>query len=165
MNLNKLTKEQLVEHAKSLDISLDIESEKYELIDSLTKYVYTKCEGCSKKITEEFEHIGFLLGEGEGETLFVDDSYEEMYVAAPADRLSWPGVNLCKACYDEWSDVPKGFKLEVNPSTGGLWYRPLSKKDKSEIREDKLTDPGFMIGWWVKGSIIVLIILAIAQFL
>ena len=165
MNLNKLTKKELVEYAKSLDISLDIESEKYELIDSLTKYIYTKCDGCDTKITDEVTHQGYLLGEGEEQTLFEDDSYEEMYVATPADRLYGPGVNLCKACYDEWSDVPKGFKLEVNKSTGGLWYRPLSKKDKSEIREDKLNDPGLLITWWFKGSIIVLIILAIAQFL
>ena len=164
MDLNKLTKEELVEHAKSLDISLDIESKKYELIDSLTKYEYTKCDGCNTKITDEVTHQGYLLGEGEEQTLFVDDSYEEMYIVTP-DRLYRGSVKLCKACYNEWSDVPKGFKLEVNKSTGGLWYRPLSKKDESEIREDKLLDPGFMIGWWVKGSIIVIIILAIAQFL
>ena len=54
MNLNKLTKEQLVDHAKSIDIYLDIESKKYDLIDSLTNYQYTKCEGCGKKITDEY---------------------------------------------------------------------------------------------------------------
>jgi hypothetical protein len=60
--------------------------------------------------------------------------------------------------------IQKGFKLEVNKSNGGLWYRPLSKKEKSAVRLDKLNDPGFLIVWWVKGSIIVIIILAIAQF-
>jgi len=163
MNLNKLTKKELVDYAKSLDISLDIESEKYELIASLTKYIYTKCDGCSKKITDEFEHIGFLLGEGEGEILFVDDSYEKMHNVE--DGLYRGSVALCEACHKEWSDVPKGFRLEVNPSTGGLWYRPLNQKEKREVMSDKLNDPGLLITWWFKGSIIVIIILAIAQFL
>ena len=150
MNLNKLTKQQLVDHAKSLDISLDIESKKYDLIDSLTNYQYTKCEGCGKKITDEYYAY--------------DDRYEEMYLVDKSIFNEY-SVKLCEACYNQWSDVPKGFKLEVNPSAGGLWYRPLSKKDKSAVRSDKLNDPGFLIGWWVKGSIIVIIILAIAQFL
>ena len=150
MNLNKLTKEELVEHGKSLDISLDMESKKYDLIDSLTNYQYTKCEGCGKKITDEYYAY--------------DDRYEEMYLVDKSIFNEY-SVKLCEACYNQWSDVPKGFKLEVNPSAGGLWYRPLSKKDKSAVRSDKLNDPGFLIGWWVKGSIIVIIILAIAQFL
>ena len=104
----------------------------------------TKCSGCNKSIVNDL------------------DGVEEIYYV---QNPKWNSlVELCEVCYNEWSDVPKGFKLEVNPSTGGLWYRPLSKKEKSAVRIDKLFDPGFMIGWWIKGSIIVLTILALAQF-
>jgi len=151
MDLNKLTKQQLVDHAKSLDISVYKGETKAEIIATLNRYSYANCAGCDKKIEDP----------GSGQSL--NDESKRMYsVHAPDHRSS---VELCEVCYNEWSDVPKGFKLEVNPSTGGLWYRPLSKKEKSAVRADKLYDPEFMIGWWIKGSIIVLIILAIAQFL
>ena len=108
------------------------------------------CDGCNK----ELENVR------SGQSL--DDESKRMYHVG---RSTEPLVALCKKCYDEWSDVPKGFKLEVNPSSGGLWYRPLNQKEKREVMSDNLYDPKFMIGWWIKGSIIVLIILAIAQFL
>jgi len=111
----------------------------------------SKCDGCKTEISDSvFEKYGD------------DESKRIHYVDNP---ISPSVILLCQACHKEWSDVPKGFRLEVNPSTGGLWYRPLNQKEKSAIRSDKVNDPGFLIGWWVKGSIIVLIILAIAQFL
>jgi len=149
MNLNKLTKKELVEHAKSLDIFLDIESTKDSLIDSLNKYEYIKCAGCAKKITDDY--YGY------------DDRYEKMHYVH-RHILNLDDIKLCEACYNEWSDIPKGFKLEVNPSTGGLWNRPLSKKEKSAIRADKLIDPEFLIGWWIKGCGILILIAVIYQF-
>ena len=109
-----------------------------------------KCAGCNKEI--EDIRSGQSLDDESKRAHFVDDSRRG-------------AVALCEACHKEWSDVPKGFRLEVNPSTGGLWYRPLNQKEKREVMSDNLYDPKFMIGWWIKGSIIVLIILAIAQFL
>ena len=151
MDLNKLTKQQLVDHAKSLDISVYRDDTKAELIARFNSYSYANCAGCDKKIEDP----------GSGQSL--NDESKRMYsVQAPDNRSS---VELCKVCYNEWSDVPQGFKLEVNPSTGGLWYRPLSKREKSAVRADKLYDPEFMIGWFIKGAIIVIIILVIAQFL
>jgi len=110
----------------------------------------SKCDGCKTEISDSvFEKYG-------------DDESKRIHYV---DNPNYGVVLLCQACHKEWSDVPKGFRLEVNKSTGGLWYRPLSKKDKSEIREAKFTHPKFFIGWWIKGWIIVTIIFVIAQFL
>ena len=148
MDLNKLTKKELLEYGESLEISLNIRDTKESLITKIERYEYTKCDGCKAKVTD---------------AQFPPDGYEDIYyIDDPSHR--GPSVSLCEVCFNEWSDVPKGFKLEINKSNGGLWYRPLSKKEKSAVRTDKLFDSGFMIGWWIKGSIIVLTILAIAQF-
>ena len=150
MNLNKLTKKELVERAKSLDINVYKDDTKADIIKRLNRYTYANCAGCNKKI------------EDPGSAQSLNDESKRMYsVTAPDSRSH---VDLCGVCYNEWSDVPKGYKLEVNKSNGGLWYRPLSKKEKSAVRADKLIDPEFMLGWYIKGSIIILIILVIAQF-
>ena len=110
----------------------------------------SKCDGCKTEISDSvFEKYG-------------DDESKRIHYV---DNPNYGVVLLCQACHKEWSDVPKGFRLEVNPSTGGLWYRPLNQKEKREVMSDKLNDPGLLITWWFKGSIIVIIILVIAQFL
>jgi hypothetical protein len=108
----------------------------------------TKCAGCNKKIESGLE---------------LDDESKRMHYVD--DILHREGVELCESCYQEWSDIPKGFRLEVNPSTGGLWYRPLTKKEKRVVIRDNLYNPEFMLGWYLKGAMIVIIIAVIAQFL
>jgi hypothetical protein len=151
MDLNKLTKKELVEHAKSLDISVYKDDTKAELIRRLGNYSYANCAGCNKKI------------EDPGSAQSLNDESKRMYSVQSPDYRS--SVELCEVCYNEWSDVPKGFKLEVNKSNGGLWYRPLSKKEKSAVRADKLIDPEFMLGWWIKGCSILILIAVIYQFI
>ena len=119
MDLNKLTKKELVEYGESLDISLNIRDTKESLITQIERYEYSECDGCKVKVTDAH---------------FLPDGYEPIhYIDDPSHRFT---VKLCEACFNEWSDVPKGFKLEINSSTGGLWYRPLSKTDKKNIKED-----------------------------
>jgi len=149
MNLNKLTKKELVERAKSLDIDVYKDDTKVDIIKRLNRYSYANCAGCNKKIEDP----------GSGQSL--NDESKRMYsVTAPDSRSH---VDLCEICYNEWSDVPKGYKLEVNKSNGGLWYRPLSKKEKSSVREDKLLNPDYTVGGIIIVFIIVAIILPIAQ--
>ena len=151
MNLNKLTKKELVKHAKSLDIFVDEDETKAEITSWLNRYTFANCPGCDNEIIDP------------PSAQTCDESKRMFHVDAPGG--GWGSVGLCETCYNEWSDVPKGFKLEVNKSNGGLWYRPLSKKEKSAVRADKLYDPAFMIGWWIKGCGIVILIAVIYQFI
>ena len=121
MDLNKLTKKELINYAESLEIFVDKDETKAEIISWLNRYTFAKCEGCEKEIIDPPSANS------------CDESKRMYYVIAPDSRSH---VELCEVCYNEWSDVPKGYKLEVNKSNGGLWYRPLSKRDKKNIKED-----------------------------
>ena len=50
MDLNKLTKKELIEHAKSIDIDVYKGETKADIIKTLNRYTYANCAGCNKKL-------------------------------------------------------------------------------------------------------------------
>jgi len=97
MDLNKLTKEELIDFGESEGVSLDISDEKEVLLSKLnealdnllSKNAYvsigddyrTICALCNKKITSEEP---------------LPDGYEEMYQTMSYD--------LCDSCFDEYTE-------------------------------------------------------------
>ena len=110
MNLNKLTRKELVAYGDDFGLSLNINDKKEILISKFS------CDGCGDKLSRENEPYGIWLWPDSDTTLDT--------------RVYDESVILCGMCHSEWGDPDIGEKTELNPKTGKLRYVPINSKDK-----------------------------------
>ena len=143
MDLNKLTKKELVAYGDDFGLSLNIRDKKETLISKFF------CACCGDKLSRENEPFGIWLWPDSDTTLDT--------------RVYDESVILCGMCHAEWGDPDVGEKVELNPKTGKLRYVPIDSEDKYRRIKNKVGNLDgtksevFLKGW----SIVFLILVAI----
>ena len=123
MDLNKLTKKELVDYADSKGISVNIKDKKEVLISKIKaldnrKKVANKssCAGCGIKFSNETSSLGVWLWPDSNTTL--------------ETRVYDESILFCGICHRDWGYPETGEKVELNPKTGKLSYAPINGDEK-----------------------------------
>ena len=162
MDLNKLTKKEIIDYADSQGISVNIKDTKEFLISKIKaldnrKKVANKssCAGCGIKFSNETSSLGVWLWPDSNTTL--------------ETRVYDESILFCGICHRDWGYPETGEKVELNPKTGKLRYVSINSDEKYyriKKASNKLDNTDNKLSTKIVGMLLVIfLILVIAQFI